>query len=196
MASLTDVENAVAALLVSATGREIVQGRIGEGAVPAAPFVLWDLDRIDIQDFTRTELFEPEAIANPNVIVLSDGNPEAVSTEAQQIIISPNTPLEFVINMIGGSAMADMVRFALSLRQSQRTADLYKLCGLSGVGPMLDLSAVEIGTYRQRVEMRLTLFTALDLTAPAELLETTRIHVVEASKQFYEPYSYTKGECR
>ncbi|MNC71467.1 hypothetical protein D3C75_1223950 [compost metagenome] len=61
---------------------------------------------------------------------------------------------------------------------------------------MLDLSAVEIGTYRQRVEMRLTLFTALDLTAPAELIETSCVHVKEASKQFYEPYCYTKGECR
>lgn len=196
MASLTDVENAVAALLVLSTGREIVQGRVGEGAVPAVPFVLWDLDRIEIQDFTRTELFDPSAIVNPNVIVLSDGDPEEVQTGTQQIIISPNTPLEFVVNMIGGSAMADMVRFALSLRQSQRTGDLYKLCGLSGVGPILDLSAVEIGTYRQRVEMRLTLFTALDLTAPAELLETSCVHVRENSKQFYEPYCYTKGECR
>lgn len=172
MATLVQVEDAVAALLV-ALGRTVVQGRIGEDGAPATPYAMWRLDRIQLDDFTRTTI-----------------------SGTDQIVIATNTPLEFVINIVGGAAMADTVKFALSLRQSQRAADLYKLCGLSGVGPFQDLSAVEVGTFRQRVEHRLTLFTALDLTAPAELIETMCINVVEPQKEFDETYCYTQGECR
>lgn len=172
MAILVQVENAVAALL-AALGRAVAQGRIGEAGAPATPYAIWRLDRIQLEDFTRTEI-----------------------SGSNQIIIAANTPLEFVINIVGGAAMADMVKFALSLRQSQRTADLYKLCGLSGLGPMQDLSALETGTYRQRVEVRLTLFTALDLAAPVELIETMCINVIEPLKEFDETYCYTQGECR
>lgn len=171
MATLIQVEDAVAARLV-ALGRTVVQGRIGEDGAPATPYAMWRLDRIEMGDFTRTVL---------------DG--------ADQIVIATNTPLEFVINIVGGAAMADMVKFALSLRQSQRTADLYKLCGLSGFGPMQDLSALEVGTFRQRVEVRLTLFTALDLTAPVELIETICVNVLEPLKEFDETYCVTQGEC-
>jgi hypothetical protein len=172
MATLVQVENAVAALLVALGGRTIVQGRIGEDGAPSTPYAMWRLDRISLDDFTRTEL-----------------------NGTDQIVIASNTPLEFVINIVGGAAMTDMVRFCLSLRQSQRTADLYKLCGLSGVGPMQDLSALEVGTYRQRVEVRLTLFTALELTAPVELIETICMQVLEPLKEFDETYCMTQGEC-
>ena len=133
---------------------------------------MWSLDRIELQDFTRTEY------------------------DTDQIIISPNTPLEFIIEMIGGNAMADAVRFGLSLRQSQRTADLYLYCGLSGISPPQNLAGVELGDYRQRVQLRLTLFTALTLTAPAELIETSCVQVIEQSKEFDETYCVIKGECR
>lgn len=171
MATLVQVEDAVAALLV-ALGRTVVQGRIGEDGAPSTPYAMWRLDRIELGDFTRTTVGATE-----------------------QIVIASNTPLEFVINVVGAAAMADTVKFALSLRQSQRTADLYKLCGLSGVGPFQDLSGLEVGTYRQRVEFRLTLFTALDLTAPVELIETICVNVIEPLKEFDETYCVTQGEC-
>lgn len=172
MATLTQVEDALAPLL-TVSGRLPVQGRAGEAAAPDVPYTLWDLDSLELTDFP---------------VVKIEG--------ANQIIIAANTPLEFVLNFVGGNAMADAVTFGLSLRQSQRTADLYKLCGLSGLSPMRDLSAVETGTFRQRVEVRLTLFAAVDLTVAAELIETSCVQVREASKEFDETYCVTEGECR
>lgn len=171
MATLVEVENALAALL-ALSGRVVVQGRIGEDGAPPVPYVMWRLDTVELQDFTESQI-----------------------RDDQQVIISPNTPLVFVLNWAGGSAMADATLFGLSLRQSQRAFDLYRLCGLSGIDRLQDLSAVETGTFRQRVETRLTLFTAVELTAPLELIETSCIRVREALKEFDETYCYTQGEC-
>lgn len=174
MPSLIDVENALAALLPGATGRIVVQGRAGEDGAPAAPYVMWRLDWLELPDFTITE-----------------------SESGEQVIIAANTPIEFVLNWAGGNAMADAVAFGLSLRQSQRAFDLWRLCGLSGLGRMQDLSALEVGTFRQRVEVRLALFTAVDLTAPLELIETSVIQVREAAKGYDETLKVTaQGECQ
>lgn len=172
MPALVDVENAVAALL-AAGGREIVQGRIGESGAPSSPYVMWRLDFLELPDFTVTK-----------------------NISGDQVIIATNTPLEFVLNWVGGNPMADAVAFGLSLRQSQRAFDLWRLCGLSGIGRMQDLSAVETGTFRQRIEARLSLFTAVDLTAPLELIKTSCVRVREADKGFDETYCVTQGECR
>lgn len=171
MATLTQVEDAVAALL-GALGRELVQGRIGEAPSPAEPYALWSLDRLTLSDFP----------------VKSFG-------DVNQVIVSTNTPLEFLIDLVGGPAMADAVRFGLSLRQTQRTADLYKLCGLSGITSPQNLSAVEVGTYRQRVQLRLTLFTAVELTAPVEYIDTICVNVKSQEPEFDEQYCMTRGEC-
>lgn len=173
MPTLTEVENAVAALL-AAGGREIVQGRIGEDGAPASPYVMWRLDGLELPDFTVTH-----------------------TDTGDQVIIASNTPLEFVLDWVGGNAMADATTFGLSLRQSQRLFDLWRLCGLSGIGRFQDLSAVETGAFRQRVQTRLSLFTAVDLTAPLELIETSVIQVREAAKGYDETFNVTaQGECQ
>lgn len=171
MATLTQVEDAFAAVL-ALTGRALVQGRIGEGPSPSTPYAMWSLDNLELSDF-----------------------PVKTISGLNQIIIATNTPIEFLINICGGNAMADASRFALSFRQSQRLGDLYKLCGLSGISQLQNLSAVEVGTFRQRIELRVTLFAAIDLTAPAELLETSCVNVLERSKAFNETFCATKGEC-
>lgn len=173
MATLTQVEDALAAIL-ALSGRVVVQGRIGEDGAPASPYVMWRLDALELPDFTETQ-----------------------NASGDQVIIATNTPLEFVINWVGGSAMADAALFGLSLRQSQRLFDLWRLCGLSGVGRMQDLTAVETGTFRQRVETRLSLFTAVELTAPLELIETSVIRVREAAKGYDETFNVeAQGECQ
>ena len=174
MATIVEVEDAVAALL-AALGRTVIQGRIGEAPNPAEPYAMWSLDNLELSDFP--------------VITVDDAGTE-------QSIVSTNTPLEFLVNIVGGPAMADAVRFGLSLRQSQRTLDLYALCGLSGLTPFQNLSSLEVGTYRQRIEFRLTLFAAVDLIVPPEWIETQCVQVREAGKEFDETYCYTQGECR
>lgn len=172
MQRLIDVEDALAAIL-GANGRVVVQGRIGEDGAPPSPYVMWRLDALELPDFTVTNI---------------DGD--------DQVIIATNTPLEFLLDWVGGTAMADAALFSLSLRQSQRLFDLWRLCGLSGIGRLQDLSAVETGAFRQRVQARLSLFTAVDLTAPLELIETSVIQVREAAKGYDETFNVTaQGDC-
>lgn len=171
MATLTQVEDAFAAVL-GLTGRQLVQGRIGEGPVPASPYAMWSLDNLELSDFPVKKI---------------DG--------VLQRVISTSTPIEFLVNICGGNAMADASQFALSFRQSQRLADLYRLCGLSGISRLQNLSAVEVGTFRQRVELRVTLFAAVELTAAPELIDTSCVRVTSQTPVFDETFCVTEGEC-
>lgn len=171
IATITQVEDAFAALL-SQLGREIVQGRIGEAPVPARPYAVWDLENLELSDFP---------------IIKVNG--------ANQRIISTNTPLIFLVNIVGGPAMQDAAKFGLSFRQSQRLNELYKFCGLSGISPMTDVSAVEVGTFRQRVQLRVTLFAAVDLFAAPETLEHQDTTLNAPEKDFSETFRQTQGEC-
>ena len=171
IATITQVEDAFAALL-SQLGRVVVQGRIGEDGAPASPYAVWDLESVELSDF-------------PTITV--DG--------VEQHIISTNTPLIFQVNIVGGSAMTDAVKFGLSFRQSQRLNELYKFCGLSGISPMQDVTAVEVGTFRQRVQLRVTLFAAVDLLAAPETLEHQDTTLNAPEKDFSVTFRQTQGEC-
>lgn len=171
MPTITQVEDAFAAVL-ALTGRVLVQGRIGEGSAPSSPYAMWSLDNLEL-----------------------DIRPVRQIDGLVQRVISVNTPLVFLVNICGGNAMADAAQFALSFSQSQRLGDLYKLCGLSGISPLQNLSAVEVGTYRQRAELRVTLFAAVELTAPAEVFETSCVRVTETDRGFDETFCVTEGEC-
>lgn len=171
IATITQVEDAFAALL-SQLGRVVIQGRIGEGAAPAQPYAMWDLESLELTDFP---------------LVTVDG--------VSQHIVSTNTPLIFLVNVVGGAAMSDAVKFGLSFRQSQRLNELYKFCGLSGISPMQDVSAVEVGTFRQRVQLRVTLFAAVDLLAAPETLAHQDNTLNAPEKDFSETFRQTQGEC-
>lgn len=171
IATITQVENAFAALL-ALSGRELVEGRVGEAGAPASQYAIWSLESLEISDF-----------------------PIRTFQGSDQHIIATGTPFEFLVNFCGGDAMGDAARFVLSFRQSQRLNELYKLCGLSGFSGPRDLTAVELGTFRKRVELRVTLFAAIDLTAPAELLETSCVRVISEAPEFDETFCVTEGEC-
>lgn len=171
IATITQVENAFAALLAQ-SGRVLVEGRVGEAGAPAAPYALWSLEDLAISDF-----------------------PVKSIEGSNQHIVSTGTPFEFLVNFCGGDAMGDAAKFVLSFRQSQRLNELYKFCGLSGFTGPTNRTAVELGNFKKRVELRVTLFAAIDLTAPAELWETVNIDVVSESPEFDETVSITQGEC-
>jgi hypothetical protein len=171
IATITQVENAFAALL-ALIGREIVEGRVGEAGAPAVPYALWSLESLVISEFPFTEI---------------DGD--------VQRLISAGTPFEFLVNFCGGDAMGDAAKFVLFFHQSQRLNELYKYCGLSGFTGPSNRNAVELGNFRKRVELRVTLFAAIDLTAPAELIETIDTTVTEDSKSFTETTQVIQGEC-
>lgn len=171
IATITEVENAFAALLAQ-SGRELVEGRVGEAGAPAVAYALWSLEGLVISDF-----------------------PVKTFLGQQQRIIATGTPFEFLVNFCGGDAMGDAARFVLSFRQSQRLNELYKLCGLSGFAGPTDRTAMELGTFRKRVELRVTLFAAIDLTAPAEFMETSCVEVRSDAPEFDETVCITQGEC-
>lgn len=171
IATITQVEDAFAALL-SQLGRVVVQGSIGEGAAPSVPYAMWNQESIELSDFP---------------LITVDG--------VEQHIISTNTPFVFLVNIVGGQAMQDAVKFGLSFRQSQRLNELYKYCGLSGISQLQDVSAVEVGTFRQRVQLRVTLFAAVDLLAAPETLEHQDTTLNVPGLEFGETFRQTQGEC-
>lgn len=172
IATITQVENAFAALL-ALSGRVIVEGSVGEAGAPATPYALWSLESLIISDF-----------------------PVKSINGTDQHIVATNTPFEFLVNFCGGDAMGDAARFILSFRQSQRLNELYKYCGLSGFAGPKDLTAVELGNFKKRVELRVTLFAAIDLIAPVELLENSDTSVKQGIPPFNETTRVTQGECR
>lgn len=171
IATIAQVENAFAALL-ALTGRELVEGKVGEAGAPANPYALWSLEGLVISDFPVRSF---------------DGD--------NQHIVATGTPFEFLVNFCGGNAMGDAAQFVLSFRQSQRLNELYKLCGLSGFDGPSNRNAVEVGTFRKRVELRVTLFAAIDLTAPAEFMEKIDTTVTQGEPPFDETTRVTQGEC-
>lgn len=171
IATITQVEDAFAALL-ALSGRVLVEGRVGEAGAPAVPYAIWSLESLVISDFPVKSI---------------DGS--------NQHIVSTGTPFEFLVNFCGGDAMGAAAKFILSFRQSQRLNELYKLCGLSGFTGPKDLTAVELGNFRKRVELRVTLFAAIDLTAPAELWETVVTTVASDMPEFEKTVSIIQGEC-
>lgn len=171
IATITQVENAFAALLAQ-LGRVLVEGRIGEAGAPATPYAIWSLERLEFTDF-----------------------PVKTFEGLQQRIIATGTPFDFLVNFCGGDAMGDAAKFVLSFRQSQRLNELYKLCGLSGFFGPIDRTALELGNFRKRVELRVTLFAAIDLTAPAEFMETSCVEIRADVPEFDETVCITQGEC-
>lgn len=172
MTVITDVENAFADLLML-LGRVMVEGRIGEAGAPAEPYAIWSLESIEPSDFTYST-------------IIGDN----------QVIVSPGMPMEFLVNLVGGNAMQDALTFILSFRQSQRLADIYKICGLSGITRPQDIAKVETGKFRQRVEFRVTLFTSVNVSVPAELIESLSIHVSEPQRGSEETINVVQGECQ
>lgn len=171
IATITQVENSFAALL-ALSGRVLVEGRVGEAGAPAVPYALWSLESLVITDF-----------------------PVKSIEGSNQHIVATGTPFEFLVNFCGGNAMGDAANFILSFRQSQRLNEMYKLCGLSGFTGPRDLTAVELGNFKKRVELRVTLFAAIDLTAPAELMETSCVDILSAAPEFDKTVCITQGEC-
>lgn len=171
MAYITDVENSVAALLAH-LGREVVQGQIGESGVPSKPYAIWNTKMIEFGDSIRNE-----------------------TTDARQKIIAANTPIDILIDIVGGNAMLDATKFCLSLRESQRTLDLYKYCGLSGVSQINNLSAVETGKFRDRVQFTLSLFTVIDLINEPEQIESIGLLVRSSIPPFEKLIIVPYGEC-
>ncbi len=173
MTTLAEIENAIA-LLLKQTGREVVQGQIGEFGVPNRPYISWNMNKIDFFDSVDTEM-----------------------TPLGQVVKARSTPIDILINFAGGNAFVDASTFCLSLRQSQRTADLYTLCGFAGVTPLQNLTAVELGKFRERVQFTLTLYAEITLSNTAEFIETVGVRVRSKSNQPYDnTFIVPNGECK
>lgn len=154
MPSVLTLERAVADFLLAvAPARVLVKANDSEAGQPAGPFTEYDLN-------TAGGL--SKALARVDS-----------AQDVQAIAATITVRLRF----FGGAAMQDAVNTALSLHATQRTFDLYAVCGLLGVSNPVDLTALELGTMKPRVDMTLTLSAMLDWTTEAETIGSVQITV-------------------
>lgn len=161
--TITELESAVAAWLNAVRGaRQLVKGRIGEAPAPAVPYLMYAVDIAELPAHMPLD---------------TDGTTQTVR--------APDTRVEVPISVVGDittgghSARNDAAAFVMSLWQSQRTADMLAQCGLWGVGPVRNLTAVEVGTMRQRYDFTVTLSAILTADAPAETIESVTAGIYE-----------------
>lgn len=161
--TITEIESAVAAWLNAVRGaRQLVKGRIGEAPAPAVPYLMYAVDLTQLPDSIPVDLGATAQTAR-----------------------APDTRLEVVLSVVGDitsaahSARNDAAALALSLRHSQRTTDVLAQCGLWGMSPIRNLTAVEVGTMRQRYDLTVTLSAILTADAPAESIHQVTAGVFE-----------------
>jgi len=174
MATLLEVQRALGQVLkdLADVPRVMVVGRVSEGAVPKSPYIVYRLDKIQM---------DPQ---DPTVIV-DDANTQQVMANA--------TPLEYVVEWVGGDAMGAAFRFSNLIFATQRTADLYAVCGFLDISDLMDLSGLELGTMRARVQARVTLNASLTSTAAAETIEHQGLRVIEQPHSFDKTFTVTQG---
>ncbi len=175
MTTLVQLKQGVAALMkVMLPNRIIHEGMVGEGAAPNRPYMIYRLESFDL----------PDSIVN---------NIDEVGEDFTQSIRAM-TGVIFGLSFIGGDAFADAQRFMLSVRMTQRSGDLWKICGLSGFSPIQDLTALEVGAMRQRVDVKMTLFTSLELIETMENIESINFVVNEDALEYSRLLNVTQGE--
>lgn len=158
MAQLSDAVGTYIIASLPANARQLVRGRVGDGPAPAGPYVIYRLESVTHPEFTRTEYVGDDQIIHANTVAV------------------------FVVTVVGDRpgqlAMDDASRIALGLRLTQRTADLYKICGLWSVEQVRDLTMLEIGTMRSRAELRIVLSVSAGITAAREYIDSVAVDVV------------------
>lgn len=161
--TITEIETAVAAWLNAVRGaRQLVKGRIGEAAAPSVPYLMYSVDIAEL----------------PSSIPVDMGS-------GAQTARAPDTRIEVIMSVVGDiatgghAARNDAAALVLSLRHSQRTADMLAQCGLWGVSPIRNLTAVEVGTMRQRYDLTVTLSAILTADASAETIHEVTAGVYE-----------------
>ena len=164
MSTTAQIADAFAAYLHAILpGRMMIEGNVGEGAAPSVPACIWRLTSIEPDDFPRVEYVGDDQL------------------------LHSVTPLTFRVTCLGGPDTIDACfRVAAGLRLSQRTSDLFKVCGFWGTQPVTDLSALETGTMRQRAEMLVVLSADITMTSPREWMDQVDLRVEAPAKAFDE----------
>lgn len=160
--TLTQVESAVAAWLNAVRGaRALVKGRIGEAAAPAVPYLMYSVGTVEL----------PDSIP--------------VAMDVSQTARAPDTVVEVNISVVGDittgghAARNDATALVLSLRHSQRTLDIKAAAGVWGVSQVQNMSALEVGTLRQRYDLTVTLSVILTADAAPETIEKVTTGIYE-----------------
>lgn len=170
MATLSDIEGAAADMLMSMFPDRIpVRGWFGEAPAPAMPYFMYRTQVRDIPD---------------SPITTTDGINQTVQAMATVAVD---------VSFNGGAAYSDALKLILSLRQSQRTSDLWKVCGMLGISNPMDLTALELGAAKARTDLTLSLSASLTLTNDAEVIDSVDLALRESPHLFDHSITISKG---
>lgn len=157
LTTLKELEDAIYDWLLLATGREIVSGGYDEMQGSSVPSIAFEIKNINNHD-------------HPTRSLSVDGLTESIEQSAE---------IKIKIVVLGGSAMQAINRVIASTWSATRSFDLWKICGLGGFTPPIDLTALETGALRQRWESTLTLYATIGEDFTGEYFESYKLTVNE-----------------
>lgn len=126
--TLENLRNAILSWVFDITGRELALANAGQGAKERSPYC-----EVFISQYTND-------YRGSNTLS-SDGLTETISS---------TQPYTIALNLYGNNPMQDAGKLARSLYSAKRYLDLWKVCGLSQIDSVQDLTALETGAMKQR----------------------------------------------
>lgn len=172
MASLLDIRHAVADLLIALFPTRVpVLGWFGESPEPATPYFMYRVEVLGL----------PQSIVHG---VSDDGLTQTVRA-VSTVVVS--------VSFNGGDSMLDCLNFCLATRASQQNRTLFAICGFMGVSDPQDLTALALGTQRNRADVKLTLSASLTYENVGEYFETQGLRIKEAPHGYDETIIVQQG---
>ena len=165
MATFNDVENKILDWIFNITGREIILAHDGQGFKQRNPYALVWLKTYNVPNFQKRTLS-------------TDGLTETIKTWTQ---------VKVDLSLYGGNALQDASLLSHSLYSAKRYQDLYKIMGLGSVSDLNDLTALETGAMKTRIDMTVTFNTELEDSFTSDYFESIDVTINEETK----PYSET-----
>ncbi|MPW31955.1 hypothetical protein F9L16_23660 [Agarivorans sp. B2Z047] len=158
--TLDELEKALHDWLALVTSRVIVAAGYDEQPRPKDPYCSF-------------QITDTKPLDHPVTTLSEDGLTESIYQQHS---------VQVTLEVIGGNSNQVINRILSSTWSAGRSFDLWKLCGLGGFTEPNNLTALEVGTLRQRWQSKLTLHTTLRENFTGEYQNTFNLSINETDK--------------
>ena len=156
------IKDTLAAWINLVVGRQIVLANEGEDARPRSPYV---------EIFLQSNAADTQPIS----VFSEDGLTQTISG---RVLITVD------LNVVGGQALRDANNLWYSLYAQERDLDLNLTLGLGGASEIRDLSFLETGSRKQRVNFQVTFYAVTSFVSNTSCIESIDVTICEGSSGY------------